>query len=454
MMRLVCLSLLLCACTVPKSAGFEDVARQLSTRTPFRVHWNQGTDADRLVADEIRRLLGQPLSADTAVQIALYNNPELQAIYERLGVAQAEVVQAGLLRNPKISLHWGFNAGGGGVAELLGSVAGAFLDLFLMPLKKKVARAEFRRTKLEVADAVLGKVAAVSQAYYTVQAATQIVALRRTVLEAQHAAAELALRQHEAGNLSELDLVSQQSSYAQGKLDLARAEYQLLGDREVLTRLLGVWGLDVEYQVAPSLPELPDAEADLSHLERVAIEHRLDLAAAREELQSVSYALRVTQGTRVLSGLDLGANAHRDPDGPTTVGPTLDLELPIFDQKQAEVARLRAQLHAAQHRLDALALAIRSEVRAVRNRLLQARMTVDYYRHALLPQRERIVELSQQQYNAMLIGTYQLLSAKQGELSTYREYIEAVRDYFVARADLERAIGTRLPVPAHKEARP
>jgi cobalt-zinc-cadmium efflux system outer membrane protein len=266
----------------------------------------------------------------------------------------------------------------------------------------------------------------------------------RLIHKAQQAATELAVRQHEAGNISDLDLSNEQAAYVQAKLDLARAEYQLLADREKLTRLMGVWGADVEYKVAPNLPELPATEPELAHLERVAIANRLDLAAAQEELHLSAAALQVTKGTRVISGLNVGVNGHRDPDGPKTIGPTIDLELPIFDQKQAEVARLRAQMRAAQHRLDALAIGIRSEVRQARNRLLAARMTIEYYAKTLVPLRERIVALSQEQYNAMLLGVFQLLQAKQSEFNSYREYIEAVRDYWIARADLERAIGTRL----------
>jgi cobalt-zinc-cadmium efflux system outer membrane protein len=436
-------ALMLNGCVVPKGAGFDDVSKSLSSRMSYRVHWNQGSKEDQQVAAETRRMLSGELTVDSATQIALFNNPELQALYERLGVAQAEVVQAGLLRNPRLSFHYGFRIFESGLDELLGGVVQPFLELFLMPLKKKLANAQFRRVKLEVADAVMAKVDAVAEAFYAVQASTQIVAMRRTMLDAQQAAAELAVRQHEAGNISDLDLSNEQAVYTQAKLDLARAEYQLLADRETLTRLLGVWGNDVEYRVAAKLPELPASEPELEHLERVAIEHRLDLAAAREEVLSASAALRVTKGSRMVS-IDLGANGHRDPDGPVTLGPTVDLELPIFDQKQAEVARLRAQLRAAQHGADALAIAVRSQVRQSRNRLMAARMTVDYYARTLVPLRERIVALSQEQYNAMLLGVYQLLQAKQNEVNSYREYIEAVRDYWVARADLERAIGTRL----------
>lgn len=438
------LPLLIAACAVPRRAGFDEVERSLAGRMDHRVHWNQNRDEDRRVAEETRRLLSEELTADSATQIALFNNPRLQATYERLGVAQAEVVQAGLLRNPSLSLHYGFRVASDGLDELAGSLTGMFLDLFLMPLKKRMANAEFRRVKLEVADTVLATVDEVKQAFYTVQASTQVVAMRRTMLEAQQAATELALRQHEAGNISDLDLSNEQAVYTQAKLDLARGEFQLLTDRERLTRLLGVWGSAVEYKVASKLPDLPADEPELAHLERVAVEHRFDLMAAREEVLAAAAALRVTKGTRAISGLSAGLQAHRDPDSPITVGPALELELPIFDQKQAEVAKLRAQLRAAERRADALAISVRSEVRESRSRLIAARTTIDYYGKTLVPLRRRIVGLSQEQYNAMLLGVYQLLQAKQNEINTYREYIEAARDYWIARADLERAIGTRL----------
>ena len=48
----------------------------------------------------------------------------------------------------------------------------------------------------------------------------------------------------------------------------------------------------------------------------------------------------------------------------------------------------------------------------------------------------------------MLLGVYQLIQAKQAEFDAYREYIEALRDYWIARSDLERAVGGRVGAPA------
>jgi cobalt-zinc-cadmium efflux system outer membrane protein len=137
------------------------------------------------------------------------------------------------------------------------------------------------------------------------------------------------------------------------------------------------------------------------------------------------------------------------------------LSLPIFDQGQASVARVRALRRQSEHRLDALAVEVRSQVRIARDRVVLSRKLADGYRSALVPLRERIVALSQQQYDAMLLGVYQLIAAKQNEVDAYREYIEAVRDYWVARSDLERAVGGRIgpppvsaPAPAAQPAAP
>ena len=197
--------------------------------------------------------------------------------------------------------------------------------------------------------------------------------------------------------------------------------------------------------IAPKLPELPGDEPSLEHLESIAIGQRLDVGAARHDLQASSYALAMATNWRWLGGLSVGADLERDPEGKTVAGPAVSLELPIFDQKQAVVARLVARYRQSRLRLSALSVEARSEVREARGRLLVARAVADRYRIRVIPLRESLVALSQQHYDAMLLGVYQLLLAKQNEVNAYREYIEAVRDYWIARSNLERAVGGRLP---------
>ena len=118
--------------------------------------------------------------------------------------------------------------------------------------------------------------------------------------------------------------------------------------------------------------------------------------------------------------------------------------MPIFDQRQAARARATAQLRQGQQQLAAREAEVRSEVRSVSQRMRAARVTAESYRDMILPLRTQIIELEQQQYNYMLRGVYELLLAKQNEITARREYIEAVRDYWIAWVALERAVGGRL----------
>ena len=125
-------------------------------------------------------------------------------------------------------------------------------------------------------------------------------------------------------------------------------------------------------------------------------------------------------------------------------GPTLKLELPIFNQGQGRIARREAELRQAERRLEAEAIDIRAEVREARDRLLAEKDLALYYRDELVPERKRVLDLTVTNYNAMLKGPYDLLLARQNEIAAERGYIDALRDYWIARTDLERAVGGRL----------
>ena len=431
-------------CAVPKSAGFPDVKKLLAERGVTRVHWNQGSVEDRQAEQRVTELLMRPLTVAAATEVALLNNPKLQATYERLGIAQAELVQAGLLANPTLSLGIGFPLTGGASYEVEGSLVQSFLELFMIPLRKRFARIEFESVKLEVADSVLDEVAAVRKAFYIVQAAQQMLAIRQTVLGAAQAAAELRQRQFDAGNVNELDLLAEKNAYAEAKLEVGRAEVELRVQRQSLDRELGLWGGRVGWTTEGGLAELPKEEWPLEHVESFAVEHRLDLGAARTRLKSYATAIKLT-GAGLIGGLEAGVQGHREPDARTRLlGPSLRLELPIFDQRQGSRARLRAQLRQAEDSLDELAIRIRTEVRTARERVLASRDMAVFYQTTALPLRERELALTQLQYNAMQVGLFQLLSTKQRQVSAYREYLETLRDYWIARTDLERAAGGPL----------
>ena len=80
--------------------AFRDLADAVHARTGKRAQWNRGSPQDAEAERFVETLLRRHLTADSAVQIALLNNRNLQATYEEIGIAQADLVEAGLLRNP------------------------------------------------------------------------------------------------------------------------------------------------------------------------------------------------------------------------------------------------------------------------------------------------------------------------------------------------------------------
>jgi outer membrane protein, heavy metal efflux system len=425
-----------------KDEGFSDVDAAVRERTGLRVHWNQGTPADAEAAAAVRGLLSRELRVEDAVQIALLNNRGVQATYEDLGIAQADLVQAGLLKNPVFEGEIRFPRHTTAPLEL--DLFQDFLDLLLLPLRKRVASTRFEEAKLRVASAVLDVAVETKRAFYRVQAARQTTEMRRSVVDATTASLEAARRLHDAGNVTDLALANEEALFRQSKLDLAEAEEETLEAREALSALMGVWGDDVRWTVADRLPDLPEDEVARPGLESLAMEKRLDLAAARRDVEATAESLGIARWSPLGPEVVAGVHSEREPEGSTTVGPSISIPVPLFDQGQAARGRAGSMLRQAEERFAALAIEIRSQVRQRHARLVAARRRAEYYRAAVLPLRRRIVEETQLQYDAMQIGVFELLQAKQAEIEAGQRYIEALADYWLARADLEQAVGGRL----------
>src|SRR6266567_5417927 len=278
-----------CAHVDPNPA-FADLAKTVHLRTGKRVQWNRGSAEDAQAQAVVASLLKRPLTADSAVQVALLNNHNLQATYEELGIAQADLVEAGLLKNPVFYFERRLP---GQAAEI--DLVQEFVDILLLPLRKRIAAAQFEAAKLRVGHEILTTAAEVRAAFYEHQGDQQLVDLRKTVAEATERSAETALHLHEAGNLRDLDLASEQASHAQAKIELAKAQASAVESREKLNKQMGAFGTQINWTVASRLPELPGSQISTSQLESRATQQRLDLGAARQQFIAEARARHSTR---------------------------------------------------------------------------------------------------------------------------------------------------------------
>jgi cobalt-zinc-cadmium efflux system outer membrane protein len=315
----------------------------------------------------------------------------------------------------------------------------------LIPLRKKLARGQVEQAEFRVANQVLVLAAEVKIAFYQVQASQQIGARFTTVAQVNAAAADIAQRQFDAGNINRLELAHQQVAAQSAQLEVIRAEARLAGEKEKLNRLLGLASTQATWKITSELAPLPRQDPSLENLEALATTQRLDLTVARANVSLAARALGLKRDTRYLpAALGLGVDTERETDGSRVTGPTLDLGLPLFDQGQASIAQLSAEWRRSTALYEGLASDIASEVREARAELMATRAAAEFSEKTLLPQRTLILRETLLHYNAMQRSNYELLAAKEQQLYAEREAIDALRDYWIARTHLERAVGGKL----------
>jgi cobalt-zinc-cadmium efflux system outer membrane protein len=450
---------LLAGCTgVSKEAAFSEVQQQVDESIGFTVHWNGDTDSAGEVTQTIKGLLSESLVTDAAVQIALLNNRRLQATYEEIGIAYAAVVEAGSPSNP--AFHGGATFG---LPQAMTAhpahdsyvfeIEMDFLSVLYGSMRKSVAKSEFEAAKLRVTAAVMDLAGQTRTAFYRVQAEKQMLEMFRQVVLATQAGYEFASELYEAGNIPELDLLLQRTLYEQSKLALTTAEVTLAESREQLNRLMGLWGEETSWTVEIRLPNIPTAPIQLDNLEKVAIENSIDLAITRGAIVSIGKQLGVAKAMSLVPRLEIVGELEQEA-GAWSAGPALGFEIPLFDRNQGQRAAAAAELRQRQEEYSALAVEIRSAVRTAHRRLLAARQTALSYQNEILPLQEKILEQIQLQYNAMQVGTPRLLVAKQQQIDAGRDYIQALYNYHVARAEFDQILNGRLVMAAQVEASP
>lgn len=430
------LALALTACvSVPRDAGNTDVQQAIAARGGTAVEWS----AQPATSDHARvaAMLGDELTVDEAVSIAMLNSPRLQVALAELGIARADLIEASTIANPVFEFEMRFPGEPYRPYEL--RLAQSLIELIQLPRRRALGRAAFDAAQMRVSSEVLRFGGDVRAAYFETLAATQQASLSRTSFESAQAAAEVAIKQHAAQNITDLDLENEQALYEQAKLDLARADQRVILAREALVRAMGLRNETTQWRLPETFPPLPANELEQQQLEQLAAQQRLDIAIARREVEIAQRRVPLTR-LAVLEETVLDLHYEREPDGEHTVGPGIEFPIPIFNSGRAARTRAEAEFLRARHALAALEAETSSQLRAARSTLAEARARVEYYRDVIVPRRKRILELTKLEHNAMLVGVFQLLQAKQNEMQARRDFIEAQREYWSARTDLDRTL--------------
>jgi outer membrane protein TolC len=306
-----------------------------------------------------------------------------------------------------------------------------------MPKMLEIERLNFERTKQEVALNVLRLAYQTRLDYFNAVAANEQLAYSRQVKESAQASAEMAKRMVKAGNWNQLELAREQGFYADALLDELTAKQKQSAAHEALSRLLGVSVNQLLLQ--KRLPDLPKTVADSAQFEKDAFEQRLDLQAARLQVQNLAKQLGLTKTTSVINTLELGpARVLEGRRGDAyKKGVDISFELPLFDWGGAKVARAEAIYMQGVHRAANVAINAQSEIREAHSRYLTSYDIARQYHDEIVPLRKKVLDEKLLRYNGMLVSPFELFADARAQVASVKTYIEKLNEFWLADTELQ-----------------
>jgi outer membrane protein TolC len=388
---------------------------------------------------------------DEAVAEALEANPEIQASVRRLSLAQLKTTTARSLDDPMLMVRdwdtplrqpWDVNQ-----AQLMFSVQQTFLSK-----EKRDARARIAGDDVEVASSELESLrqevsADVREACADLKrnADEMRVHDRQAALLKEALAAVLA--QYTTGKVPEADVLRAQMALTRLSEHLIELEEERDNACARLNTLLGrppdeAVEIAGEYAIPAELPPIEE-------LERLAIEHRPELAAQRKLLTKSRDQEQLTR-LAMKPDFTLGAGYMVMPSGSASRNAymaELTMNLPWLnrDRHQGEAKQADAATAVTQAELDARASAVFLEVRQAQIETLAAEKRVKVYRDTLLPQAETTFKASTAAYQNNRAEFQTLIDSQNLLLEIQIAYYKALSATDAGIAGLERAIGAQLP---------
>jgi len=431
----------LASCTTMNVDGaLRNVNALVAERTNKTVNWRRDAVSQKKADYTVRQLLSQPLTIDGAIQIAFLRNPSIQTNLSNIGIAEADVAQAGRMRNPVISIQ---RLAAGGILDIERQILFNLLSLFTIGSRTEIAKDAAERARYMSALSIVKSADGVRRAWIEAVTARESLRIMKRAYTSVKVAENLGMRMAAAGSMPPIN---------QAKLKIAKAEVAgQLGtmrvaasmSRERLIRQLGVWGKETKFALPSRLPRLAKRPRVLRNIERTALTKRLDILAARKEITLQQKTIGLTKFTGLVNLLEISgyANKEREVDGADVTktrlkGFEVEFAIPIFDPGDVKVSRAKYVYMQSVEQLKSLAINARSEVREAYSGYRGAYDLARHYQRTIVPLNKTITDEELLRYNGMLTGILQLLDATRQKQTALLKTLNARRDFWLADAQL------------------
>jgi cobalt-zinc-cadmium efflux system outer membrane protein len=361
--------------------------------------WQQSESEKLAIQKDLDGILGNGLSREEAVRIALINNRDLQRTFEDIGISKSDLVQAGLFTNPSLDALFRFPSGGGRT-NIEAGVLFSLSDIWQIPVRKKVARARMEATIMRVGQMVLETAAEARRAFDSVYYLSKGKTETEQILERFREIGDQTIERRDFGFMSDQDVFLAQIRVFEAELELTRLQKELEIARAHLSRVLGLQPSQADYRILGEEPEeirdLPDVEKAVEH----ALSHRLDVRMAQFGIEEAQMSLDLEK-RRIFRHVGLGASYEKETEGTDLVGPSVDIQVPLFDQNQARISRAEYRVRQAEKGIQALEGQVREEITSDLKRIELFRERAKGFRERIIPLRERILGYAEEWVGAM-----------------------------------------------------
>jgi outer membrane protein TolC len=423
-----------------KDGGFNEVSSIVEHRSGYQANWAHTESEIAKNQKIVANLLNETLTAETAVRIALFNNPGLQASLSELGIQEADLVQAGRFKNPILSYA---KVPQDGILEIERTIMFDVMHLLTMPIRIKIEQKKFQQAKLQAAMTILRYAFDTKKAYFEAIAATESLHYMQQIKEATQASSMLGRQMVQVGNWSRLQLAHEQSLYSELKIRVGESKLHCQQTKEQLSQLMGLENPNL-INLPERLPALPHSIANIENVQH-QVANRLDIQIQRLALDALCKNIGLKQTMRFSNVLDVGYIRNSTQGDSPKNGYEIDLQIPIFDWGDASLAKAKAQYMQSVWQLRQTTLNAHSQVRMAYGAYQTKFEIAKLYRDEILPNHKVISKENILRYNGMLISSFELLADTREQISSVNAYIEAQKDFWVAKTEVESALMMKWP---------
>lgn len=417
-----------CATTggAPSPGELDTAIRERTAGTGLRL------ESDRTLPPDVN--LADGLSQEEAVAVALWNSPSFQATLADLGIARADLAEAGLLRNPIFSLLFPI-----GPKQLEFTLQYPFDALIQRPARVEAARFNAQAIGERLVWDALALVAQVRAAH-----ADTVTTDRRLMLAAENAdltrrLAGITEARLRAGDISDLEARAPRSEAARTEAQRRATEHDRNLARLTLAALIGLD--EPADRLQPQLSgayDLPPCVIDDARVQD-ALASRPDVRAAEIGIEAAGARAR-WERSRVLALVGV-LDANGDGAEGFEIGPGLNADLPLFNRNQGAVARANVEVQRAGRRYAAARAQVVADVRSAAVRLNQAQQSLQAWRDDIVPSLETEQRQAENAYQAGEVALFAVLDVSRRLVDGRMRQLDAEADLYRSRITLERAIG-------------